>query len=70
MRVGKYKIFESWAPTTAASTATARTAGGKENVIYHDPPLIFGLDADPGEATPLTARRPTFARAKGRAPPP
>ena len=67
MRVGKYKIFfeSSGARDGCFYSNGSHRWPGKENVIYHDPPLVFDLDADPGEATPLTSAPPdVLARAK------
>merc|ERR1711957_895275 len=55
MRLGKYKAFwvtQGSKPCREADGTHRSTSGVKKT---HDPPLIFDLDADPSESTPIDA---------------
>ena len=56
VRFRQYKaLFESQSFAACAAPGTAK--------VRHDPPLIFDLDADPGEAAPLAAPPPDVVAA-------
>jgi arylsulfatase G len=54
MRLGRYKAhYATSAPAGCMLPDGSHRHGGPSEVRAHDPPLVFDLETDPGESTPL-----------------
>lgn len=52
IRLGDYKVF--W--KTGGTGGTSRSCDGKiAPEVSHDPPLVFNIEKDPAESTPLSS---------------